>query len=125
MSSIAVIGASSDRKKYGNICVRAYTDASFDVYPVHPSEPIIEGHTAYRSITDVPVYLDRVSIYLPPAKALEVLDELAEIEVGELWLNPGVDTPEVVDKAHNLGLNVIVGCSIIDLGVSPAQYMMG
>jgi uncharacterized protein len=122
MSSIAILGASNNRRKFGNIAVRAYAENGFDVYPVNPRESDIEGHLVYPFVNQIPAYLDRVSVYLPPEKFLPVLDELAEINIGELWLNPGSDAPEVVDKALSLGFDVHCGCSIIDIGLNPAEY---
>jgi predicted CoA-binding protein len=120
--SIAVIGAGNDRRKFGNKAVRAYLRRGYDVFPVHPREETVEGLPAYRSVLDVPgEKLDRVSIYLPPALGLAVLDEVARRPVGEVWLNPGADAPEVVDKAKRLGLNVVTGCSIINIGEMPDE----
>jgi hypothetical protein len=121
--SVAVAGASPDRKKYGNKAVRAYVQAGYDVFPVHPTEPTIEGLPAFRSIADVPRdRLDRVAVYLPPAVGLKVLDEVAAKQVGTVFLNPGADAPEVVEKANRLGLNVVNGCSIIAAGVTPDLF---
>ena len=39
----------------------------------------------------------------------------------ELWLNPGSDGPEVVEKSRSLGLNVIQACSIVDVGLNPHE----
>ena len=41
--AIAVIGASSDRQKFGNKCVRAYLAAGWEVYPINLHEHEIEG----------------------------------------------------------------------------------
>lgn len=122
MSSVAVIGASADRSKYGNKSVRAHAAQGWDVYPVNPKGGEIEEITAYTSIREVPFdHLDRVSLYLPPAVAMNVLEEIAEKGAGELFLNPGSDAPEVVERARELGLNAIQGCSIVDVGMSPGQ----
>ena len=59
--------------------------------------------------------LDRISVYLPPAIGLTMLDEIAAKGCKELWLNPGSDAPEVIEKAESLGLEPIVACSIIDV----------
>lgn len=121
--TIAVIGASPDRYKFGNKCVRAYAAAGYDVYPVHPSAPIVEGLTAYKSIADVPLdSLDRVSVYLPPAIGIGVMDQIAKKTVGEVWLNPGADGDKVIERAKQVGLNIICACSIVDIGVTPEQF---
>ena len=120
--TVAVIGASADRSKYGNKSVRAHQQQGYDVYPVNPKGGTIEGLTAYRSISEVPVeHLNRVSLYLPPAIGISALDEIAAKGCDELFLNPGTESDEVVQKAYSLGLEPIQACSIVDLGVRPDQ----
>ena len=121
--TIAVIGAGADRRKFGNKCVRAYVAAGYDVYPVHPKETTVEGLTAYSTIADVPLEkLDRVSVYLPPAVGVAVMEQIAMKTVGEMWLNPGADGEAVVVRGKELGLNVICDCSIVDIGMSPGMF---
>ena len=118
--TIAIIGASTDRHKFGNKAVRAYAARGYDVYPVHPHAAVIEGLRAYAQVSDVPLeYLDRVSIYVPPDTCLQLLADLAKKPVGEVWFNPGADSPAVLAEAEALGLPVVVGCSIVDVGVNP------
>jgi predicted CoA-binding protein len=118
--SIAIVGASADRSKFGNKAVRAYLRQGYAVYPVHPRADTIEGLPAYRSVLDVPVErLDMVSIYLPPELGMAVLDEVARKPPAELWLNPGAESPELLDKAKKLGLNVVAACSIVAVGIHP------
>jgi predicted CoA-binding protein len=119
MKTVAVIGASTDRSKFGNKAVRAYAQRGFTVWPVNPKEPIVEGLPAFPSITDVPARPQLVSVYLPPAVLLKVLPAIAAKGCDELWLNPGTESPEVLAEAQRLELNVIQACSIVGLGVSP------
>jgi predicted CoA-binding protein len=92
--TVAVVGASADRSKYGNKAVRAYTRAGYTVYPVNPNMAEVEGLTAYPNLGLVPVdRLDRVSYYVPPEVGLQVLEQLGGKPIGELWLNPGADAP--------------------------------
>ncbi|MFO0870920.1 MAG: CoA-binding protein [Pirellulales bacterium] len=122
MPTVAILGASADRSKYGNKSVRAHRSQGFDVYPVNPKGGEIEGLTVYRSLAEIPVErLDRVSVYLPPAVALAMLPEIAAKGCDELWLNPGSDSAEVVAEAQRLGLEPIVACSIVDVGVHPGE----
>ena len=122
MKTVAVIGASNDRNKYGNKAVRAFRQQGYAVYPVNPNEKEIEGLPTFKSILEVPVRPDMVSVYLPPAVLLKVLPEIAAKECDELWLNPGADAEEVVAEAERLGLNVIRACSILGAGISPSEF---
>ncbi len=119
MKSVAVLGASANREKFGNKAVRAYAAQGYTVFPVNPRESSVEGWPSYRSIREIPQRPDVVSVYLPPAVGLSVLPDIAARGCNELWLNPGADDPQVVEAAERLGLTVIQACSIVGLGMSP------
>ena len=122
MPTVAILGASADRTKYGNKSVRAHRQRGYEVFPVNPKGGEIEGLPVYRTLAEVPVArLNRISVYLPPAILLGVLDEIVAKGCDELWLNPGSDNPEVVAQAESLGLNVIQACSIVGVGMSPGM----
>lgn len=119
MKTIAIIGASNDHSKFGNKAVRAYLQEGYAVYPVNPKETQIEGIPAFKSISEVPVRLNRVSVYLPPPVLQKVLPDIAAKSCDELWLNPGTESPGVLADAERLGLKVIHACSIVAIGISP------
>ena len=116
---VAVIGASSDRTKFGNKAVRAFARQGFTVVPIHPKEAEVEGLTAYKSVLDVPGPIDMATMYLAPALGLKVIEEVAAKGIPEVWLNPGADSPELADRARALGLRTIVACSILGVGENP------
>ena len=120
MKTIAIIGASSDRNKFGNKAVRAFQQRGYEVFPVNPKEATVEGLRAFSSISDVPVRPQMISVYLPPPVLLKVLPAIAAKGCDELWLNPGTESDEVLAEAERLKLNVIQACSIVGVGVSPA-----
>lgn len=121
--TVAIVGASADRRKFGNKAVRAYIAAGYTVFPIHPTEPSIEVVPAYKSVRDLPVeHLDRVTFYVPPAVGLKLLPDVAAKSVGQLILNPGTESPEVIEEARKLGLSVLTGCSIILGGYRPEQF---
>jgi len=121
MKTVAIIGASNDRAKFGNKAVRAFLQQGYTVYPVNPKEKSIEGLTAYASIREVPVRPEMISIYVPPPVLLKLLPDIAARGCDELWLNPGTESDQVLAEAERLGLNVIQACSIVGVGVSPAH----
>jgi predicted CoA-binding protein len=120
--TVAVLGASADRTKHSNKAVRAYAAAGWDVYPVNPKGGKIEGNQVYRSLTGVPVQLDRVSVYLPPAVGIKVLHEISAAAPKEFYLNPGADSDALVYEAKQMGLTPILACSIVEIGATPAQF---
>lgn len=120
--TVAILGASADRAKFGNKSLRAHVQQGWEVFPVNPRGGEIEGHHVYSSLEEIPVELDRISVYLPPHVVDGLLPSIAEKGCGEFWLNPGSDREDVVEKARELGLDPIVACSIIDVGSTPGDF---
>lgn len=118
--TVAVLGASSDRTKFGNKAVRAFVRQGHTVIPIHPREAEIEGLKAYASILDVPGPVDMATFYLPPAVGERVIEDVAKKGVAEVWINPGAESPGLVARAKALGLNPIVACSIRGVGEDPS-----
>jgi len=122
MKSVAVIGASSDREKFGNKALRAFANKGYTVFPIHPTETEVEGHPAFKSVLDVPGGIDMATFYVPRAVGLRVLADVVKKGIPEVWLNPGADDRQVVEKARALGLKTVRHCSIIAIGESPGRY---
>lgn len=120
--TVAVIGASSNRNKFGNKALRAFERRGYTVIPINPNETEVEGHKTFASVLDVPGTLDMATVYVPASAGVTVMEQLAKKGVGEVWLNPGADEDEVVGRARELGLNVVQACSIIGIGESPSRY---
>jgi hypothetical protein len=119
MPTAAVIGASNDRRKYGNKAFRALRERGFTVWPVNPTESEVEGAPAFKSIRDVPERPEMVTLYVRPEVVMKILPDIAAKGCDELWLNPGTDSDEVLRKAEELKLIVIQACTIIGVGMSP------
>src|SRR5512140_237963 len=115
MKTVAVIGASSNRAKFGNKAVRAFARQGYTVIPINPHEREVEGHRTYASVRDVPGVIDMATVYVPGRVGLLVMEDLAAKGISEVWLNPGADDPAVVSRARELGLKPIVACSIIGI----------
>ncbi len=122
MKSVAVIGASRHRQKFGNKALRAFDNQGYRVIPIHPTASEVEGHRAYRSVLDVPGEIDVATVYVRAHAGVGVMDDLAKKGVPEVWLNPGADDDDVVERARALGLKIIQACSIISIGESPSRY---
>ncbi|MGB7217621.1 MAG: CoA-binding protein [Vicinamibacterales bacterium] len=116
---VAVIGASSDRSKFGNRAVRAFRQHGDTVIPINLHEREIEGLEAYRSVLDVPGPIDMASFYVPPEVGERVIDEVAKKGIAEVWLNPGAESDRLIARAQALKIQPIVACSIVAIGENP------
>lgn len=122
MPSIVILGASADRRKFGNKATRAYAERGWTVLPVHPTLAQVEGHRAYRSVLEVPRPVDRIALYVPPEVGVALLEEIAQVDAPELFVNPGAESPELVARARELGLDPLLACAILDVGQSPSAF---
>ena len=122
MPVVAIVGASTDRRKYGNKALRAFRQQGYTVVPINPHETVVEGERAYPTVLAYPGDIDEASLYLPPDVGITVLDDLARKGIRRVWLNPGADGEAVVSRARALGLEPIVACSILGVGEEPARY---
>jgi predicted CoA-binding protein len=120
--TVAVIGASSNRQKFGNKALRAFEKQGYTVIAINPNEPDVEGHKTYPTVLDYPGPIDMATVYVPAEAGVRVLDDVKQKGIAEVWLNPGADDDIVVQRARQLGLNVIQACSIIAIGDTPWRY---
>jgi predicted CoA-binding protein len=120
--TVAILGASRNRSKFGNKSLRAHRQAGYRVFPVNPRADEVEGIESYASLAEVPRPLDRISVYLPPTRTRSLLDQLAAAGAREVWFNPGSADDDLLRDAWAAGITVRDGCSIVDLGLSPSQF---
>jgi predicted CoA-binding protein len=116
---VAVIGASSNRQKFGNRAVRAFQQQGYTVIPINPHEAEVEGLKAYASVLDVPGPIDMASMYVPPDVGERVIEEIARKQIPEVWLNPGADSEALIARARALQIQPIVACSVVAIGQNP------
>jgi predicted CoA-binding protein len=116
---VAVIGASSNRSKFGNRAVRAFQQQGYTVVPINPHEAQVEGLKAYGSVLDVPGTIDMASFYVPPEIGVQVIDDVARKGIPEVWLNPGAESDALIARAKALHIQPIVACSIVAIGENP------
>ena len=117
--SVAVIGASSNPRKFGNRAVRAFRRQGYTVFPINPNELEVEGLKTYASVLDVPEAIDMATFYVPPDIGERVMVEVARKGIPEVWLNPGSESDSLIELARSLKIQPIEACSIVGIGENP------
>lgn len=109
----AVVGASQDKEKYGNIIYRDLKAAGYRVYPVNPKLDSVEGDTCYPSIQSLPEKPAVVDMVVPPQAVLKVLDDCKEAGIERVWFQPGSESDEAIAKAESFGMKVVANACIM------------
>ena len=119
---IAVVGASSNRHKFGNKALRAFRAEGYTVLAINPNEAEVEGTKTYPSVLDVPHPIDMATVYVPPEIGQGLLAEFEKKQIPEIWFNPGAESDELLAEARQRKLNIIAACSIVGIGRSPYEF---
>ncbi len=122
MNSIAVLGASLDKEKFGNKCVRAFLSIGWEVFPINPKYEKIENLKCYPSIKELPKKPDLISIYLPPQITIKLIPDFLAFGVKELILNPGAESEELVNKLKENKIYPLLTCSIRAYKMNPNNF---
>ncbi len=84
--SIAVVGASEDRSKWGYGVFNNITHGGFEgrVYPVNPNAATVLGAPSYRSLRDIPERVDLAFIVIPAPFVLGAVKDAIDTGVRSL-----------------------------------------
>ena len=117
-SPFAVVGASTDRSKYGNKVLRCYMQNGRTAFPVNPTMTEVEGLKAYANLKALPEPVHGISIITPPRVTERVIEEAGELGIKHVWMQPGAESAKAVQRAEELGMSVIAGgaCVLVVLG---------
>ena len=105
----AVVGASRDRAKFGNKVLRAYLQNGREVYPVNPTADEVEGLTAYTDLASLPQRVRSISVITPSPITETIVEQAGELGIKHIWMQPGAESVKAVERAEQLGMNVIAG----------------
>jgi predicted CoA-binding protein len=120
--TVAVVGASSSRAKFGNKALRAFVAQGYRVLAINPNESEVEGLKTYASVLDVAEPIDMATVYVQPEVTLQLLDEFQRKGIPEIWVNPGAEDDAVMAESRRRRMNVIFACSIIAIGRNPSEF---
>jgi predicted CoA-binding protein len=110
---IAAVGVSTNPRKFGHHAFMELVTRGYEVVPVHPSAGEIAGIPCYPALREIPSAVEAVLVMVPAHKAMDVLQEASELGLTKVWLQQGVESPEVLALAAALGLDVVAGKCIL------------
>jgi predicted CoA-binding protein len=109
----AVVGASDDRSKFGNITFRELKRRGKKVFPVNRKAAEVEGETAYPSLTDLPEHVDCALIVVPPKQSENVVRDADEAGIDSVWFQPGAESLAALAYCEAHGMVAVSGHCIL------------
>jgi predicted CoA-binding protein len=97
-TSIAVIGATDRAGKYGGIIYRDLKRKGLRVYAVNPYRETVDGDLCWKTVLDLPETPTIADFVIPARRGLVVADECAQAGIRNIWLQPGAESPELMEK---------------------------
>ncbi|AEH24374.1 CoA-binding protein [Pyrococcus yayanosii] len=110
---IALVGASKNPAKYGNIILHDLLGKGFEVLPVNPNHEDIEGLKCYKSVKELPKDVDVIVFVVPPEVGIQVAKEAIEAGFKRLWFQPGAESEEIRELLESHGVEYSFGKCIM------------
>ncbi|PLV60166.1 CoA-binding protein [Thermotoga sp. KOL6] len=99
---IALVGATVNPRKYGNIILKDLISKGYEVLPVNPKYEEIEGLKVYKSVEKLPKDVDVIVFVVPPNVALEETKKAYKSGFRKFWYQPGAFSSDIKEFLSNL-----------------------
>ena len=106
--TIAVVGLSKNWHRPSNFAAKYMQEHGYRVIPVNPMYDEVLGERCYPSLSEVPEAVDMVDCFRKPADLPPILDQAIEIGAKSFWLQLGVISVEIAERAQAAGMDVIM-----------------
>lgn len=95
--TIALVGATNDSSKFGNIIFKDLLKKGYNVVPVNPKAETVEGISARPDLKSAAELNDigLVVYVIPPALTLKSLSEANDLGIKKVWIQPGAGNEAV------------------------------
>lgn len=110
---IAIVGASDNRSKYGNIIYRDLRDAGYKVIPINPNAESVEGDVCYHSLSKVKEGIGVVNTVVPPMVTEKIVRQCRELEIAKVWMQPGSESENAISFCKSNGIDVVYDSCIM------------
>lgn len=106
---IAVVGASRNKDKFGNMIYKDLKSAGFQVMAVNPNADMVDGDRCYAGLGALPEKPDGVLVVIPSKQGVEIIEEIARMGVRHVWVQQGANSPEIDKRMEELDLIAVSG----------------
>ena len=108
---IALVGATNDRRKYGNVILKDLLRKGYEVIPVNQKATTVEGIEAFHTLEQAQKRRSDIGLVvfvIPPKMALETLKQARELGFFKVWFQPGAADKNVIEYVEKEKMSYLV-----------------
>lgn len=109
----AIVGASTNHKKYWYTVLKDLLDAWYKAIPVNPNEQIILWQIVYPSLSSITQPIDVVVFVVPPLVTQKILEEVKILWIKNVWMQPWSENNESIKICNENWINCIYNACIM------------
>ena len=114
-NTFAIIGATNDRTKYGNIVYRNLKGKGYTVYGVNPKLTEVEGDPCHPNLHSLPGPVDGIVTVVPPNITEKIVREAVELGITRVWMQEGSESADAIAIAESHNMATIYGrCVMVE-----------
>lgn len=110
---IAVVGATNNERKFGHAIYCNLKRKGYRVHAVNPNRASVDGDPAYPDLASLPGRPTLVNVVVPPSATLSVLKQCFDLGLMNVWLQPGAESPEVLEFLDSHGFSYLANTCIM------------
>jgi predicted CoA-binding protein len=106
--TVAIVGASADLQKASSFVGSYLQHEGYRIIPVNPRGGRLLGETVYPDLASIPVPIDLVDVFRPPAEAVDFARQAIAVGARAFWLQLRIVSLEAAELAAAAGLDVVM-----------------
>ena len=106
-NSIALIGASTNKEKFGYKILVDLDNKGHVVIPINNREIEIEGKKVFKNVNEISDCPSIINFVVPPHIGFEITKDLVESGYDNFWYQPGAESDEISKYLDSKNKNYI------------------
>ena len=119
-NTIAFIGATIQKDKWGYKKYKEIKESGFEVYPINPKYDNVDGDKCYPNLKSLIDFLhekpDFVITIVPPKVTEKIVEQCKIYGIDKIWMQPGSESEKAIKFCKENGIIVVYGvCIVVDV----------
>jgi uncharacterized protein len=111
--TFSVLGVNQDFDSYANKILRKLREKHKTAYPVNPKYSSLFNEIIYERLENTPTVPEVVVFVVNPTIGIQYLQNIKNLGIKTIWLQPGTISEELLAKAKALDIEIVDACVLV------------